>query len=109
MATRVKSKTIRRCGSSGKETTTVKTEEFEHKYKDKRTNHQNSVSFSQKEIDEMMNGDYTALRITVVPTDEVIVIEKFHRIIHNAKRIPRKDRETGRFLGWSFFLVSNFR
>ena len=109
MAAKAMNKTIRRCGKTGKVTERVTGDKFRHIYKDKKTRHHNSISLTQDEIDDIMCSNYTALRIMVEPTDEVIIIEDFYSLINSAKKIPMRDKITGKFKGWSFFLVANFR
>ena len=80
----------------------------EHRILCKKTNYSNSISLQKEELDDISNGIYMLVRITVKDTEEVIEV-KPALIYRNATRIPILDEETRRLKCWSGYYVAKFR
>lgn len=103
-----KSRVIRRCGKTGEEHVTSKEEVYDDVFKNKRTNHNNTISLQPEELDRLRGGQYTAIRVTVLNTGETVIIRDIASLVAGAHRVAIKDEE-GVFKCYSTFFVAKFR
>ncbi len=74
----------------------------------KKTNYTDTISLTHKQLEDLGNGVYDEIQITVASTNEVIDVNNPSFIVANANKIPRRNRYTGE-VRWSSYYVSKFR
>lgn len=71
-----------------------------------RTNYPTSITFTEKQEAQIAEADV----IVVQSATENKVIAHLHppHVLRDGQKIPRTDKDTGEFLGWTYYKVYNF-
>lgn len=72
----------------------------------KRTNYSNSISFGENEIIKMLEAD--EVHAVSQTTGQLLDVLDPQQVVSEGKQLPRVDKHTGEFKGWSYYRVFNF-